>query len=104
MEFNFSAGELAFAEEIRQFMRAHPPAEFSHDGMDGYGSGAHSHAYLRGLAADGWLCMTLPRAFGGAERSLMHKLILLEELGRRARRSAARELLDDGRRYPLITS
>jgi alkylation response protein AidB-like acyl-CoA dehydrogenase len=81
MEFGFSASELAFATEVREFLHAHPPASFSHDGMDaGYGSGAHSHAFLRALAGQGWLSMGWPRAFGGEERPLIHKLILLEEL------------------------
>jgi 3-oxocholest-4-en-26-oyl-CoA dehydrogenase alpha subunit len=83
MEFGFRPDELAFADEVREFLRTHPPARYPHDGMDaGYGSGAHSHAFLRELAAQGWLSMTWPRAFGGAERPMMHKLVLLEELGK----------------------
>jgi 3-oxocholest-4-en-26-oyl-CoA dehydrogenase alpha subunit len=46
----------------------------------GYGSGAHSRAFLRALAQQGWLSMTWPRELGGHERPLMYKLILLEEL------------------------
>src|SRR5689334_9342687 len=83
MEFGFRPDELAFADEVREFLRTHLPARYPHDGMDaGYGSGAHSHAFLRELAAQGWLSMTWPRAFGGAERPMMHKLVLLEELGK----------------------
>ena len=81
MEFGFTAEEEAFREEIRQFLRANPPEHFPEDGMDaGYGSGAHSHAFLEKLAAQGWLSMTWPRQFGGQERPFMYKLILLEEL------------------------
>jgi len=81
MDFGWSADEQAFAEEVRGFLRAHPPAEFAHDGMDaGYGSGPHSRACLRALAQQGWLSMGWPRTFGGQERPLVHKLILLEEL------------------------
>jgi alkylation response protein AidB-like acyl-CoA dehydrogenase len=81
MDFGWSEEERAFAEDVRRFLRAHPPASFPHDGMDaGYGSGAHSRACLGALAAEGWLSMGWPRAFGGQERPLMHKLILLEEL------------------------
>ncbi|MBI4637914.1 MAG: acyl-CoA dehydrogenase family protein [Candidatus Rokubacteria bacterium] len=81
MEFAFTAAEQAFATEVRRFLRDHLPDRFPHDGMDaGYGSGAHSRAFLRALAAEGWLSMTWPREFGGQERSLMHKLILFEEL------------------------
>jgi alkylation response protein AidB-like acyl-CoA dehydrogenase len=81
MEFGFSADEQAFREEIRAFLAANPPAGFPHDGMDaGYGSGAHSHAFMRALGARGWLSLGWPRAFGGAERPLIYRLILLEEL------------------------
>ena len=69
MDFVRSAEEEAFAAEVRQFLREHPPAGFPIDGMDaGYGSGANSRAFLRALAARGWLSMTWPRAFGGVER------------------------------------
>jgi len=81
MNFQFSPDEQAFAEEIRGFLRAHPPGSYSIDGMDaGYGSGAHSHAFLRALADQGWLTMTWPKSFGGQERSLMYTLVLFEEL------------------------
>ncbi len=81
MEFGFTPEEDAFREEVRQFLHDHPPEHFAEDGMDaGYGSGAHSHAFLRKLAERGWLSMTWPRAFGGQERPFMYKLVLLEEL------------------------
>ena len=49
MDFARSADEAAFAEEVRGFLREHPLASFALDGMDaGYGSGAHSRAFLRG--------------------------------------------------------
>jgi alkylation response protein AidB-like acyl-CoA dehydrogenase len=81
MEFGFTAEEAAFREEVRQFLCQHQPETFPEDGMDaGYGSGAHSHAFLRAMAQQGWLTMTWPRAFGGQERPFMYKLILLEEL------------------------
>ena len=38
MEFTFTAEEQAFADEVRAFVRAHPPASFLVDGVDaGYG-------------------------------------------------------------------
>jgi hypothetical protein len=81
MEFAFTAEEQAFREDIRQFLRDHPPEHFAHEGMDaGYGSGAHSHAFLHQLGTRGWLSMCWPRAYGRRERPLMYKLILLEEL------------------------
>jgi alkylation response protein AidB-like acyl-CoA dehydrogenase len=83
MDFSFTAEERAFAEEVRAFVRAHPPHEFPIDGMDaGYGSGANSKAFLRALAAQGWISLCWPRAFGGAERPMFFKLVLMEELAR----------------------
>jgi alkylation response protein AidB-like acyl-CoA dehydrogenase len=81
MDFGFSAGEQSFAAEVRQFLRENPPDRFPVDGMDaGYGSGAHSRAFLKALAERGWLSMSWPRELGGQERPLSYKLILLEEL------------------------
>jgi len=81
MDFGFSAEETAFREEVRAFLQRHPPETFPRDGMDaGYGSGAVSREFLRALGAQGWLTMTWPRRFGGHERPMMLKLVLLEEL------------------------
>src|SRR5215468_10127045 len=81
MNFDFTAAEQAFAEEVRLFIRANPPDTFPIDGMDaGYGSGAASRAFLRALGAQGWLSMTWPRRFGGQELPMIRKLVLLEEL------------------------
>jgi alkylation response protein AidB-like acyl-CoA dehydrogenase len=81
MEFGFSAAEETFRQEVRQFLQDHPPENYPEDGMDaGYGSGAHSHAFMEAMGARGFLSMTWPKAFGGLERPFMFKLILLEEL------------------------
>jgi alkylation response protein AidB-like acyl-CoA dehydrogenase len=81
MEFGFTAEEQAFREEVRRFVAEHPAGRFPLDGMDaGYGSGAHSRAFMKALADRGWLAMTWPRAFGGAERPMSFKLVLFEEL------------------------
>src|SRR5262249_47268949 len=81
MDFARSDDERAFAEEVRGFLRAHPPERFALDGMDaGYGSGAHSREFMAALGGQGWLSMCWPRAHGGAERPMFHKLVLMEEL------------------------
>ncbi|MBM4439990.1 MAG: acyl-CoA dehydrogenase family protein [Candidatus Rokubacteria bacterium] len=83
MDFALTAEEQAFAEEVRAFLRAHPPAGFPHDGMDaGYGSGANSRAFLKALAARGWLAMCWPAEHGGQGRPMFWKLVLMEELAR----------------------
>src|SRR5262245_6170089 len=81
MEFAFTREEQTFRDEVRRFAAENPAARFPLDGMDaGYGSGDHSRAFLKALAARGWLAMTWPRAVGGAERPMFFKLVLLEEL------------------------
>ena len=82
MDFGFTADEQTFAEEVRAFLRANPPESFPETGMDaGYGSGPHSRAFLQALGSRGWLSMCWPRQYGGQERPMIRKLILLEELG-----------------------
>lgn len=81
MEFAFSSEEDAFREDVRAFLRQHPPELFPEDGMDaGYGSGPHSHDFLIALAKAGFLTLTWPQDFGGQARPFIYKLILLEEL------------------------
>jgi hypothetical protein len=46
----------------------------------GYGSGAHSREFLSALARQGWLSMCWPKAYGGQERPMFLKLVLMEEL------------------------
>jgi alkylation response protein AidB-like acyl-CoA dehydrogenase len=81
MDFAFTPEEQAFAREVRHFLAEHPPERYPLDGVDaGYGSGAHSHAFLRALGAQGWLGMCWPRRWGGLERPMFLKLVLFEEL------------------------
>src|SRR5256885_16182032 len=81
MEFEFSAAEQAFAEDVRRFLRDNPLDRFPVDGMDaGYGSGAHSRAFMKALAERGWISMCWPVAHGGQERPMFFKLGLFGEL------------------------
>jgi len=81
MEFALTAEEQAFASEVRDFLRDHPLRQFPLDGMDaGYGSGANSKAFIRALAEQGWISMCWPKAFGGTERPMFFKLVLMEQL------------------------
>ena len=81
MDFCRSADEQAFADEVRAFLRAHPPETFPADGTDaGYGSGAHSRAFLGALGERGWLSLSWPREHGGQARPMAYRLLLLEEL------------------------
>ena len=81
MEFEFSAAEQAFAEDVRRFLRDNALDRFPLDGMDaGYGSGAHSRAFMRALAERGWISMCWPEAYGGEARPMFFKLVLFDEL------------------------
>jgi alkylation response protein AidB-like acyl-CoA dehydrogenase len=81
MEFARRADEEAFAREVRAFLAAGPLDRFEIDGVDaGYGSGAHSRAFMRALGERGWLSMCWPERFGGQARPMFFKLVLLEEL------------------------
>jgi alkylation response protein AidB-like acyl-CoA dehydrogenase len=81
VEFGFTPEEQAFRDEVHAFVAAHPPERYPLDGMDaGYGSGAHSRAFMAELGRRGWLAMTWPREFGGGERPMFFKLVLFEEL------------------------
>ena len=81
MEFAFTADEQAFARDVRAFLAAHPPERYPLDGVDaGYGSGAHSRAFMHALGEQGWLSMCWPKRHGGLERPMFLKLVLFEEL------------------------
>src|SRR5205809_408409 len=81
MEFGFSAAGQAFADEVRAFLRDTPLDRFPLDGMDaGYGSGAHSRAFMKALGERGWISMCWPESFGGRAEPMFFKLVLFEEL------------------------
>src|SRR5207253_4518372 len=81
MEFGFSAAEQAFAEDVRRFLCDNALDRFPLDGMDaGYGSGAHSRAFMRALAERGWISMCWPEAYGGEARPMFFKPVLFDEL------------------------
>src|SRR5262245_7114405 len=81
MEFGFTADEQAFADEVRAFLVARPLDSFPLDGMDaGYGSGAHSRAFMKALGERGWISMCWPEAFAGQAKPMFFKLVLFEEL------------------------
>jgi len=81
MDFAFTDAEAVFAEEVRRFLAVNPVERFPLDGIDaGYGSGAHSRAFMRALADRGWISMCWPEPFGGQAKPMFFKLVLFEEL------------------------
>ena len=82
MDFAFTADERAFAEEVRRFLREHPPRALRRSTAWTRATApartrARSCAALGARAGSAWAGR---RAFGGQERPLFFKLVLLEEL------------------------
>jgi alkylation response protein AidB-like acyl-CoA dehydrogenase len=78
----------AFREEVRAFLRASfnpPPPQVRARSWMGFDA-----AFSRKLAARGWVGVTLPREYGGANLDAFSRFVLVEELlpsGRRCRRT-----------------
>ena len=79
----FASSELTDAElglqaEVREFLEAELPRGSFAPGL-GMAAG-RDQDFSRALAARGWLGMALPRRYGGAERGVVERFIVVEEL------------------------
>ncbi len=70
--------ELALQAEVREFLAAELPRGSFAPGL-GMAAG-RDEGFSRSLAARGWLGMALPRRYGGAERGVVDRFIVVEEL------------------------
>jgi 3-oxocholest-4-en-26-oyl-CoA dehydrogenase alpha subunit len=70
--------ELALQAQVREFLVAELPRGSFAPGL-GMAAG-RDQGFSRALAARGWLGMALPRGYGGAERSVADRFIVVEEL------------------------
>lgn len=70
--------ELALQTQVREFLQAELPRGSFAPGL-GMAAG-RDKSFSRALAARGWLGMSLPRRYGGAERSAVDRFIVVEEL------------------------
>jgi len=70
--------ELMLQAQVRDFLAAELPRGSFAPGL-GMAAG-RDQAFSRALATRGWLGMALPRRFGGAERSVVDRFIVVEEL------------------------
>lgn len=89
MDFEFSAGERAFVDEVRGFLREQARLPDAHDVMapdrDSDSMLADTPArrrFNRELARHGYLGMSWPAKYGGAERAGIYEYLLNEELSR----------------------
>jgi len=86
VDFTFSAEERAFAEEVEAFLDVHATpdvADVTRENMAQIVDTPARRAFMKKLAARGWLGMTWPRAYGGQEKSGVYEYILNEALARR---------------------
>ena len=81
MEFGFTAEQEAWRREIQDFLKDNPPEKFpTQSGEDSWGHGAFSKEFVRLLGQKGWIALTWPKEYGGAERPNIDLMILFEEL------------------------
>jgi 3-oxocholest-4-en-26-oyl-CoA dehydrogenase alpha subunit len=73
-----SDSELALQAEVRAFLAAELPRGSFAPGLGM--AAARDEGFSRALAARGWLGMALPRRYGGAERGVVDRFIVVEEL------------------------
>lgn len=68
----------AFRQEVRDFLAAHlPPLPADRRARSWMGFDA---GFSRALARQGWVGLTLPRHYGGAERGAFARFVLVEEM------------------------
>jgi alkylation response protein AidB-like acyl-CoA dehydrogenase len=86
VDFEFSAEERAFAEEVEKFLDAHATpevADVTRENMAQIVDTPARRAFMKKLSARGWIGMSWPREYGGQEREGVYEYILNEALARR---------------------
>jgi alkylation response protein AidB-like acyl-CoA dehydrogenase len=87
MDFEFSPQEQAFAEEVEKWLdEHHDPVvmDLTRENFSQLCDTPERRAFMKKLAARGWLGMTWPRKYGGQEQEGVYEFILNEALARRA--------------------
>ncbi|NKX71511.1 pimeloyl-CoA dehydrogenase large subunit [Rhodobacteraceae bacterium R_SAG1] len=80
MDLNYSAEELAFRQEVREFLRGELPADLSDAVREGRSIGKEGHErWYSILNARGWLAPNWPRAYGGCAWNAVQRHIFEEE-------------------------
>ncbi len=86
MDFEFSAEEKAFAEEVERFLDEHATpdvADVTRENMAQIVDTPARRGFMKKLSQRGWLGMTWPKACGGQEKPGVYEYILNEALARR---------------------
>ncbi len=79
MDFRPSEEQAQLRDEVRAFLASDPACAGRAVPEDGWIAG-YDPAFSRRFAERGWIGMTWPKAYGGAERSYIDRLIVTEEL------------------------
>jgi alkylation response protein AidB-like acyl-CoA dehydrogenase len=83
MDFQFSADDEAFRDQVRQFIAANLPRDIQQDVRHWYNPNAHHfRRWQKLLAAHGWGAPHWPRQYGGTDWSPLRKHIFMQEIYR----------------------
>ena len=83
MNFEWSAEEKSFRAQVREFIAATAGPEVADPRRDGMGQLVDSperRAFMKRLSEQGWLGMSWPKEYGGAEAPGLYEYLLNEEL------------------------
>ena len=86
MDFEFSTEERAFAEEVEKFLDLHATpdvADVTRENMAQIVDTPARRAFMKKLAAKGWIGMSWPKEYGGREMQGVYEYLLNEALARR---------------------
>jgi alkylation response protein AidB-like acyl-CoA dehydrogenase len=86
MDFEFSEAEKAFLEEVEKFLDEHESPDVmdvTRENMAQIVDTPARRAFMGKVAEKGWLGMTWPKEYGGAERDGVYEYLLNESLARR---------------------
>ena len=86
MDFEFTPQERAFADEVEKFLeRPRDPdvMDVTRENMAQIVDTPERRAFMKKLAAQGWLGMTWPKEYGGQESEGVYEYLLNEALARR---------------------
>jgi alkylation response protein AidB-like acyl-CoA dehydrogenase len=85
MDFELSAEERAFEAEVERFLESHRSPEVMDENPEQLSQTVDTppkRALMRAMAERGWLGMSWPARYGGAERSGIYDFVLTEALSR----------------------
>jgi len=86
VDFEFSAEQLAFVEEVERYLDEHDDPEVfdvTRENMAQIVDTPKRREFMAGLGAKGWLGITWPKCYGGQEGDGVYEYLLNESLARR---------------------